>query len=168
MSLLFLCSISEGNTALNQALRYQSVAVVRRMEAAAPFAGFMAVKETKLGGLGSSWQSRWVTIVLSIPGDLAPAGQRAVRKQLFCYSSPETACPSLVVRSITIGRYALIVCTDTLKFELELCVNCHEVQLALSEQFSCAQVWLDGASARIVPPSKPRRPAMTQLVCATS
>ena len=37
--------------------------VLRRLEAAAPFAGVLAVKEVKWGGLGTAWQSRHCVVM---------------------------------------------------------------------------------------------------------
>lgn len=71
--------------------------VLRRLEASAPFAGLLAVKETKWGGLGSAWQPRWVSIVYRLPGPAAPPSDRLVRKVLCYYRSADATNPFLKV-----------------------------------------------------------------------
>lgn len=99
-AVLILCSLSEGSTAFDVALAWQSVGVLRRLEAAAPFTGFMEVKEIALGGLGSCWESRWVTIVHRISGPSTPAGQQGVVRTLMrCFETAGTATSCLMARS---------------------------------------------------------------------
>ncbi len=69
-----------GFTAMDVAVGNRSAPVLRRMEAAAPFAGGMAVKEVKWGGLGTCWPTRHVVVMYRFPGPAAPAADRVVRK----------------------------------------------------------------------------------------
>ena len=92
-----LLPLDAGMTAMDVAVGSQSAAVLRRMEQAAPFAGLLAVKEIKWGGLGSSWQSRWCTVMHRFPGPNAPPSQRVVRKLLCYYRSADSATPYVKV-----------------------------------------------------------------------
>ena len=65
---------------MDVAVGSRSALVLRRMEAAAPFAGIMAVKEVKWAGLGTIWQPRHVVVMYRFPGPAAPATDRVVRK----------------------------------------------------------------------------------------
>ena len=85
-------------TPFDNAVISQSVATLRRLEAAAPFAGLLAVKESKWGGLGSAWLPRWVSVVYRLPGPAAPPSERVVRKVLSYYRSADAVNPFLKVR----------------------------------------------------------------------
>lgn len=65
---------------MDVAVGSRSALVLRRMESAAPFAGIIAVKEVKWGGLGALWQPRHVVVMHRFPGPATPASDRVVRK----------------------------------------------------------------------------------------
>ena len=71
--------------------------ILRRLEEAAPFAGWLDVKETKWEGLRSAWVPRWVTVVHRIPGPAAPPSERVVRVVLSYYRAHERLKPFLQV-----------------------------------------------------------------------
>jgi hypothetical protein len=52
-----------GFTAMDVAVASRAALVLRRLEAAAPFSGVLAVKEVKWGGLGTAWQSRHCVVM---------------------------------------------------------------------------------------------------------
>ena len=76
---------------MDVAVGSRSALVLRRMEAAAPFAGVLAVKEVKWGGLGTVWQPRHVVVMYRFPGPAAPTADRVVRKVCTVQQTPVRA-----------------------------------------------------------------------------
>lgn len=51
----------------------RNVPLLRRLEQCAPYAGWLLVKVPQFGGLGSSWQRRWVVVSHRYPNPQARA-----------------------------------------------------------------------------------------------
>lgn len=55
----------------------RNVPLLRRLEQCAPYAGWLLVKVPQFGGLGSSWQRRWVVVSHRYPNPQARCGRGA-------------------------------------------------------------------------------------------
>lgn len=82
-----------GLTAVDIAINNKQVALVRRLEQGAAFAGWLNQKVTKYMGLGSEWVQRWCVIMPRFPSVAAPAEQQMIRSLLVIYKGPEVTNP---------------------------------------------------------------------------
>ncbi|DBA84967.1 TPA: hypothetical protein ACH3X2_005708 [Trebouxia sp. C0005] len=82
-----------GLTPVDVAINNKQVAIVRRLEQGAAFAGWLSQKVTKYMGLGSEWNDRWCVVMPRFPSVAAPANQQLTRSLLVIYKGPDMTNP---------------------------------------------------------------------------
>ena len=83
---------ARGFTAMDLACSGKSVEVLRRMEAAAPFRGWLLMKCPRFGGLGSEWQRRWCVVSHRLP--YPRARQQVTHVVLLAYKRTDATAPA--------------------------------------------------------------------------
>ncbi|KAL3161075.1 hypothetical protein ABBQ38_009458 [Trebouxia sp. C0009 RCD-2024] len=82
-----------GLTPVDVAINNKQVAIVRRLEHGAAFAGWLSQKVSKYMGLGSEWSERWCVVMPRFPSVDAPANQQLTRSLLVIYKGPDMTNP---------------------------------------------------------------------------
>ncbi|KAK9831374.1 hypothetical protein WJX81_007067 [Elliptochloris bilobata] len=88
------CENNRGLTAVDVAINQKNLALVRQLEARAPFAGYLAMKVPKFMGLGSEWKPRYIVVMPRWPA--AGAGH-LVRVVMLAYKSIDEPLPACKV-----------------------------------------------------------------------
>lgn len=85
---------SLGFTALDYAIVRKEVHLVRRFEQLGQFRGYLKAKVPSWGGLGSSWQSRWVAVVPRYSYPRLPRNEQVLRHLLLFYENAHHQDPT--------------------------------------------------------------------------
>lgn len=77
------------------AINQRSVAIIRKLEARAPIAGYLALKSPRYMGLSSEWKTRWCVIMprYPVPTPSLANEQRVVRSLLVIYKGADQFQP---------------------------------------------------------------------------
>ncbi|KAL4436738.1 hypothetical protein ABPG75_003877 [Micractinium tetrahymenae] len=85
---------SKGFTAVDIACSTRNVPLLRRLEQCAPYVGWLLVKVPQFGGLGSSWQRRWVVVSHRYPNPAAPPARQLTHCVFLAYKTLANTAPS--------------------------------------------------------------------------
>lgn len=85
---------TSGFTALDYAILRKDTHLVRRFEELGHFRGYLRAKVPSWGGLGSSWQPRWVAIVPRYSYPRLPRNERVTRHLLLFYENANHCDPT--------------------------------------------------------------------------
>lgn len=72
----------------------RNVPLLRRLEQCAPYVGWLLVKVPQFGGLGASWQRRWVVVSHRYPNPQAPSNRQLTHCVFLAYKSLASTAPS--------------------------------------------------------------------------
>lgn len=129
---------AQGFTPLDVACSLRNVDLLRRLESGAPWSGWLLMKVTRLGGLGTEWQRRWVVVShresAAEPRRLFPAcpapflGQKCSFGALNTHSLPGTQSTPHSTNPHpyrpSLSRDCTILCTSQWE-SLPICVTTH-------------------------------------------
>jgi hypothetical protein len=84
----------KGFTSMDIACSTRNVPLLRRLEQCAPYVGWLLMKVPQFGGLGSSWQRRWVVVSHRYPNPKAPPARQLTHCVFLAYKTLASTAPS--------------------------------------------------------------------------
>lgn len=85
---------AKGFTAMDLACSTRNVDLLRQIETHAQWRGWLMQKVTRLGGLGTEWQRRWVVICHRLPSPFEPPARQVTHVVLLCYKNTTNTAPA--------------------------------------------------------------------------